>query len=230
MGNHYHLLIETVDPTLSRGMQHINGIYTQWYNVKRDRVGHMFQGRFKAFLIEEHAYLLNVARYVVLNPVRAKMVMDPENYNWSSYRVLAGISKAPDWLTTTNILRQFSDSRTKAQELYKKYVHEGVGLPSPMIEAGKGGILGSAQFIDEMRDKINEKISDKDIVVAKRMEGRPTLQELFEDVKDKKERNTTIVLAVCYLHYSAVEVGRLLGLDGSSVARIVKRENTRYQR
>src|SRR5258706_8306926 len=99
MDNHYHLLIETPDPNLSKGMRQLNGLYTQRFDRRHGRVGHVFQGRFKAILVERDSYLLELCRYVVLNPVRAKMVKQPKQYQWSSYRATAGIDAAPPFLT-----------------------------------------------------------------------------------------------------------------------------------
>ena len=147
MTNHYHLLIETVDPTLSRGMRQLNGVYTQGFNRRHDRVGHVFQGRYKAILVEKEAYLLELARYIVLNPVRAKMVPAPEDWEWSSYRATAGLDEAPPLLTTDWILSQFSDERKKAQRLYRRFVKKEVGR-SPWDDL-KGQIyLGSKEFIE----------------------------------------------------------------------------------
>lgn len=98
MGNHYHLLLQTHEANLSRLMRQLNGVYTQAFNRKHGLLGHLFQGRFKAILVDSAAYLLEVCRYVDLNPVRAKMVASPESYAWSSYRALAGLSSAPPWL------------------------------------------------------------------------------------------------------------------------------------
>ena len=84
MGNHYHLIIETIEGNISRGMRQLNGVYTQKFNWKHARTGHIFQGRFKAILIEKESYLLEVSRYVVLNPVRANMVECPEA--WRCHR------------------------------------------------------------------------------------------------------------------------------------------------
>src|SRR3989338_7626496 len=113
MNNHYHLVIQTTDPTLSRGMQHLNGTFTQWFNSKHGRVGHLFQGRFKAFLVEEHEYLLQAMRYVILNPVRAEMVTDPADYHWSSYRATIGLETAPEWLARKEVLKVFSKDRSE---------------------------------------------------------------------------------------------------------------------
>ena len=92
MTNHYHLLIETPNANLSRGMRHLNGVYTQWINRHNKRTGHIFQGRFRSILVEKESHLLELARYVVLNPVRAKMVRSPRDWRWSSYRATSGLS------------------------------------------------------------------------------------------------------------------------------------------
>lgn len=98
MNNHYHLLLETVDGNLWRGMRQLNGVYTQRFNRRHGLVGHLFQGRYKAILVQKDAYLLELARYVVLNPVRARMVLDPAEWPWSSYPVIIGEAPVPDWL------------------------------------------------------------------------------------------------------------------------------------
>ena len=97
MTNHYHLLVETPDGNLSKGMRHLNEVYTQRFNRKQHRIGHVFQGRFKAILLEKEAYLLELARYIVLNPVRMRMVGSAECWPWSSYRVTAGLESCPAW-------------------------------------------------------------------------------------------------------------------------------------
>src|SRR5207247_381934 len=91
MDNHYHLLLETPQGNLSAGMRQVNGVYTQRFNRRHGRVGHIFQGRFKAILVERESYLLELCRYLVLNPVRAGIVRQPERYRWSSYRATAGL-------------------------------------------------------------------------------------------------------------------------------------------
>ena len=92
MTNHYHLVIETLDNTLSKGMRQLNGVYTQCFNRHHGRVGHVFQGRYKAILVDREPYLLELVRYVVLNPIRANMVTSPEQWRWSSYHATAGAS------------------------------------------------------------------------------------------------------------------------------------------
>ena len=95
MGNHYHLVLRTREANLSRLMRHINGVYTQTFNRRHQLTGHLFQGRFKAILVDSDSYLLEVCRYVDLNPVRAHMVDRPDAYRWSSYRALAGLADRP---------------------------------------------------------------------------------------------------------------------------------------
>ena len=131
MGNHYHLLVETPEANLSKGMRQLNGVYTQRFNRTHARVGHVFQGRYKAILVEKHAYLLELARYVVLNPVRAKRVRQAGSWRWSSYRATVGTEAAPAWLETRAILSAFGKTESQAVERYIRFVAEGKGQPSP---------------------------------------------------------------------------------------------------
>lgn len=98
MTNHYHLVVETPDANLSKGMRQLNGVYTQASNRRHGRVGHLFQGRFKGILVDKEGYLLELTRYVVLNPVRAGMVAQPGQWSWSSYRAMVGEEASPEWL------------------------------------------------------------------------------------------------------------------------------------
>ena len=111
MDNHFHIVVETVDGNLSAGMRQLNGVYTQWHNRSHNRVGHVFQGRFKAIIVQREAYLLELARYVVLNPVRARMCSVPEDWPWSSYRSMLGQTQAPAWLERNWLLSQFGRDR-----------------------------------------------------------------------------------------------------------------------
>ena len=131
MSNHYHLLVETIDPTLSIGMRHLNGVYTQSYNRRHRRVGHVFQGRFKSILVDRDSYLLELCRYVVLNPVRAGFVKRASDYRWSSYKPTAGFANAPSFLHVDWILSQFGKNPRDAQEHYRKFVQAGGDSRSP---------------------------------------------------------------------------------------------------
>lgn len=104
MGNHYHLVLRTHRANLSQTMRHVNGVYTQTFNHRHTKVGHVFQGRFKAILVDSDAYLLTVCRYVDLNPVRARLVDDPASWRWSSYRMHIGLDRSPQWLDSGTLL------------------------------------------------------------------------------------------------------------------------------
>lgn len=158
MGNHYHLLIETPLGNITGVMHYLNSTYTGYFNRKYKRVGHLFQGRYKGFVIEKERYLLSVSRYIQLNPVRAKMVKRPEDYRWSSYSEYIGRGKKNGWLGCDWILGQYSKEEAKAKKLYKGFVEEGLGLKENPFEALKAGlILGSESFIDEIKKKIRLK-------------------------------------------------------------------------
>ena len=111
MDNHYHLLIQTPDGNLSKGMRQLNGVFTQSSNRRHSRVGHLFQGRFKAILVDSDAYLLELARYVVLNPVRAEMAKKADRWHWSSYRASVGLVSADEFLAVDGLLAQFAKRR-----------------------------------------------------------------------------------------------------------------------
>jgi putative transposase len=146
MPNHYHLLIETREPTLSRGMRQLNGVFAQAHNRRQGRSGHLFQGRFHAVLIEKEAHLLEVARYVVLNPCRANLCVAPEEWLWSSYRPTAGLDRSPPFLATDWLLKQFGRDRARARQRYREFV--AAPLPSDPWTRLRGQIfLGSDEFI-----------------------------------------------------------------------------------
>lgn len=135
MDNHYHLVLHTWLPNLSLLMRHINGVYTQRFNRRHGKVGHLFQGRFKAILVDRDAYLLEVCRYVELNRVRANLVKHPAQWPWCSYHVLAGLGPAPDWLDVGAVWgsllgRDAQDDRARAQAAlaYAALVQAGQGV------------------------------------------------------------------------------------------------------
>jgi putative transposase len=130
MTNHYHLVVETPEGNLAQGMRQLNGVYTQNVNRTHKRVGHVFQGRYQAILVEKDSYLLELARYVVLNPVRARMVNDAVEWPWSSYRAMIAQASPPSWLKTDWILGQFGTNRQQAIAHYIDFVRAGVGLPT----------------------------------------------------------------------------------------------------
>jgi putative transposase len=131
MGNHDHLVIETPKPNLRRGLRRLYGTYTQWFNRCHQRVGHLLQGRFKSLLVEKEGSLQELCRYVVLNPVRARMVAEAGGWAWSSYRATAGIQAAPGWLDVAAALSLFDRTMATARTTYRRFVAEGIYQPSP---------------------------------------------------------------------------------------------------
>lgn len=153
MENHYHLVMETPEPNLVRGMRRLNGVYTQAFNRRHKEVGHVFQGRYKAIVVDRENYLLELCRYVVLNPVRAKVVQRPEGWKWSSYRATVGKIAAPKWLAVEKVVSLFSGKQAN----YRKFVAEGIAKPS-VWKGLKGQIyLGGEGFLRRMQNLVEGK-------------------------------------------------------------------------
>ena len=226
MDNHYHLLIETLDGNLSKGMRHLNGVYTQYFNRKWKRTGHIFQGRYKSILIQKDSHLLEVCRYVVLNPVRAKMVESPANWKWSSYNGTAGINKLHKCLKPEWILGCFSKQKKKAMGNYVKFVADGIGKESIMNKVKAQCMLGTDDFIAEFEDYLAGIGKIPEIIKDQRMLNRPSLEGLFSQVGkgDRLKRDRVIKLAVRDFCYSQCEVADHLGLHYTTISGIMNRD------
>jgi REP element-mobilizing transposase RayT len=225
MGNHYHLLIETPEANLSRGMRQLNGIYTQNFNWKRHRSGHLLQGRYKAILVDKDEYLLELARYLMLNPVRAGMVESPEEYGWSSYRATTGKDKAPDFLTTDWLLARFGGTRGRARRRFADFVKEEVkNRTSPWTEL-KGQIyLGDESFVESLLQEFTGNRGKlQEVPKKQKFASRPGLSELFKGStwSDKKERNLAIFKAHVGTGYKLQEIADYLNMHYASISRIV---------
>jgi len=194
MSNHFHLVIETPEKTLSRGMQWLNGRYAQRFNRRHKRSGHLFQGRFHGVLVQRESHLLELTRYVVLNAVRAGMVGRPEDYRWSSYRATVGLEPAPEWLTTEWILRQFGAEPKKAAEAYAKFVDAGVGIErSPWDDLANQIYLGTAEWVGKMRELVEEEPRSEEHPRAQRCPARPTMEAVVEAVAKTFESSAEAV-------------------------------------
>jgi len=223
MSNHYHILIETPEPNLSRGMQLLNGVYTQRFNRYHKRFGHVLQGRYKAILVERESHLLELARYVVLNPVRAKMVRSAKDWLWSSYRATSGQSDVPEFLHVGWILSQFDSRRDRAVSAYRRFVRQGRGV-DVWEKLRAGSLLGSESFVEKMRPRLLDIPPDQNVLRRERDAARPSLEEIFEDVASKPDRDTCIYSAVRLHHYKLQEIGDYLGLHFSTISVIAKRQ------
>lgn len=219
MSNHYHLLIETPDANLSKGMHQLNGVYTQYFNRTHSHVGHVFQGRYKAILVQKDNYLLELARYIVLNPVRARMVRAAEDWPWSSYRATSGIVESPDWLSTDWLLLVFAKTRSTAIKRYREFVAEGKNQPSPWEQLRNQIFLGTDEYVDEIQSKLKLKQTLSEIPKVQRSKVAKPLDYYMNKYKD---RNRAIVNAYQSGGYSMKEVGEYFGVHYSSVSKIIK--------
>jgi putative transposase len=222
MDNHYHLVIETPDGNLSKGMRHLNGMYTQAYNKRYGRVGHLFQGRFKGILVQKDSHLLEVCRYVVLNPVRAKSSSHPRLYKWSSYQATSGMAQAHPCLTADEILGHFGQRRAPAQQNYRDFVLDGIGSNSIWEGLQAQSLLGVEGFAEGLRHLVVGKRQIREIPKGQRFAGRPTLAKLFaRRTSDKAIRDRLIEKAIREFGYSQMELASLLNLHYSTISRIL---------
>ena len=180
MTNHYHLVVQTSEPNLSRGMHWLNSVYAGWFNRVHNRSGHLFQGRFKAFLIDQEAYFAEVLRYVVLNPVRAKMVERPEDYRWSIYRATAGLESAPEWLDLDTVYPLFGGEREPAQAVYREFVLAKIGCEDRLWEKLTNQLyLGTEEWTKTMRGQVEAKPRSTDHPRTQRAVGRPKMHTII---------------------------------------------------
>jgi hypothetical protein len=223
MTNHYHLLVETPDGNLSKGMRHLNGVYTQTYNRVHNKVGHVFQGRFKAIIVDKEEYLLQLCKYIVLNPVKANLVENAEDWHWSSYRATVGFSKAPNFLNIKWILSQFHVDKQKSINEYINYVNNGKD-DTQLWKNLKGQIvLGKEKYIEKIKEFLNEKKNEQELASESRHIDRPELKILFEEntLVDKKSRNIKISLAYLKHGYTLKEIAKYLGLHYTTISKVI---------
>jgi hypothetical protein len=210
MGNHFHLVVETPQPNLARGMRRLNAAYAQGFNARYDRVGHVFQGRYKAVLIEKNAHLLEVCRYVVLNPVRAGLCTGPERWPRSSYRATAGIALPERFLTVDWVLSQFSERREEARRRYRAFVSEGNGV-------GPWGELRGAIYLGDERFAARRSVPNERIPEVPRAQWRPVRRPLAEVFRMHGDR----ALTVAYRDegYTMAEIADYLAVHYATVSR-----------
>jgi len=231
MSNHYHLMIETPDGNLSRIMKHINNSYTNYFNFKRKRAGHLLQGRYKAILIEADTYAAELSRYIHLNPLRAKMVSSPEEYKWSSYRFYSE-GAGPSWLSTGFVLGYFGTDPDERRRNYITYILEDVGKKSPDPLAGSvaSTILGTDDFVRDIREKYLEgRTSDRDIPALRELTRRPDIMMIKEAVEEafpgngRLARSAGIYLCHRFSGAKLKDIGDLYGISESGVTQAGKR-------
>ena len=229
MTNHYHLVVETPDGNLARGMRQLNGVYTQKINRRYRRGGHLFQGRYKAIVVDADGYLLELARYVVLNPVRAGMVGDPGAWTWSSYRAMTGEAAPPPWLATDRLLAQFSSDlgggdlggrgRADAVRRYRSFVAEGLGRESVWADLNRQVFLGDDRFVARMQALGRDRPGD---VAIPGVQRRPPAPPLDEIAARHRSRDAAIAAAHATGAYGYQRIAEAFGVHFTTVGRIVR--------
>lgn len=218
MSNHYHIMVETLDATLAQGMRQLNGVYTQRFNRRHDRVGHVFQGRYHAVLVKRESHLLEVARYIVLNPVRAGLVHAARDWRWSSYRATAGLTTSPAWLHT-KWLHTFFGATSDATREYRRFVSSGISQPSPWEDLRQQLYLGDDDFVLETQLRIGRAAVSAEVPLVQR---RALPQPISHFAHELPDRNRAIVNAFRDGGYTLKEIGEHFGLHYSHVGRIVR--------
>ncbi|MEA2022262.1 MAG: transposase [Candidatus Caldatribacteriota bacterium] len=221
MDNHYHLLVETPEGNLSKGMRQLNGLYAQHFNRKHQRVGHLLQGRYKALLVDKENYLLELCRYIVLNPLRAGLVKDPQKYRWSSYPATIGDERIPG-LFSEWILAQFAEDKEKAIRLYQAFVLSGIKAASPLKSVKEQLILGKESFTSKIEHLLQGKEKLKEIPRKQRYITRPPLNAVLK-FRDKKERNQVMYIAHLQYAYTLKEIAEYLNIHYTTVSKVVKK-------
>lgn len=219
MSDHYHLLVETPDSNLSKGMRQLNGVYTQRFNGTHNRNGNVFQGRYKAILVHRDAYLLELARHIVLNPVRSEMVRSARDWRWSSYRATTGEVKAPPWFQRSELLAAFAETEDEAVTLYRRFVVKGKRRPSPWGQLKYQIFLGPDGFAEAMRRRYP---LGRDPDEIPRAQERRLAKPLDVYETEYPTRNDAIAAAYASGDYTMKEIGDFFGLHLSHVSRIVQ--------
>ena len=236
MGNHYHLLLETPSANLAAGMRKVNGWYTQKFNRRHRRSGHLFEGRYKSVLVQKEAHLLELCRYLVLNPVRAGMVKSPGDWPWSNFRATSGGAEKPEWLETDWTLAQFARGRNAAGRAYRRFVMAGKGLVSPLKAVRRQIYLGDDGFLKEMRRRLDDREPDTEIPVSQRRPWSVGLEDVRRavaksfDVPDSAlsrrrggdEKVAAIYLARKLTGLTGAQIGAAFGVKPARVSNAVR--------
>ena len=233
MKNHYHILLETPRSNLSQILHHINGAYTSYFNAKSERSGHLFQGRYKAILVEKDAYCQELSRYIHLNPVRAGLVESSSEFPWSSYPYYIGLKKRPAWLNTYDVLGYFDKDESLARKHYRGFVERAMGTKteSPLKDIFASTFLGSEEFITWAKEKwIGFKNADtRNIPVLREMADGPSLEHIEKTVDSIIGREHLLYKKFCisasHQHggHSLKEIGAYYGMRGSAVSQSSRR-------
>ena len=238
MSNHYHLLVQTPRANLPEVMKYINGSYTSYINTKRQSVGHLFQGRYKAILIDADSYAQELSRYIHLNPVRAEIVSKPEEYRWSSYQCYTGKEKSPKWLTMQFILDCFDEQTSIGQRKYREFVEDKIGqrYDDPIKDAVASSILGGEEFIQRIKRKyLQGRDADRNVpgLTELRKRSVPEIMKVIQKEMKGDERLQKGAGIYLWHRYSGLrlkEIGEYFGISESGVTQASKRFGMRLEK
>ena len=239
MNNHYHLVIETPEGNLSKAMQFLQTSYSVFYNNRHERKGHLFQGRYKAKLVQADVYLQQLSRYLHLNPERAKMIKNCEEYKWSSCQYYVGKKKAPGWLKVDFILDMFSEVKEKAYENYKEFIKSEQTIYEKVLKEIRGNvILGDEKFKEMIKQKylLGQK-DNKEFAGLKEIIGGQVCPDRIKAEVDNKlqdirlSRKIKIYLMCKYTQNRLREIGKEFGgVSYSAVSQVCRRIEKKRKR
>ncbi len=227
MSNHYHLLLQTPAGNLSQIMRHINGAYTTYFNIKRKRSGHLFQGRYKAILVEFDEYAMELTRYIHLNPVRVGMVARPEEYRWSSYKNYIGQAASPTWLKIETALDYFGKKKKEAMNKYRSFVEDLLWkeYESPVKNTFGATVLGTPEFIDMVTaEHLSDKGADRAVPGMRQFKSNPEPDKILKVVtaaigeNKKLARQVAMYLCHKYSGKKLRDIGDLFGVGETAIA------------
>ncbi len=219
MGNHYHVMIETVDGNLTQGMRQLNAMYSQAFNRRHRLAGHVLQGRYKGILVQKESHLLELSRYVVLNPVRAGMVPAPGDWPWSSFSATIAQVSAPTWLCVEWILDQFGHEPESARQCYEAFVLAGIGRSSPLAATRHQVILGDTKFVEQQRQLLRQ----ANLRAITRGQRRLVAKTLQEYAMSSVDRDVAMFRAYESTAFTMLEIGEYFGVSDKTVSRAVRR-------
>ncbi len=235
MGNHYHLLVETPSGGLSSGMKSLNGRYAQWFNWRHHRRGHFLEGRFRGVLVQKESHLLELHRYIVLNPIRAGLVERPGDWEWSSYRATAGSDKNPQWLNVDWTLGQFAKGRSAARLAFRRFVVEGKVSGREIEQLERGGLIGDEAFAKQIRAILGGRRISDEIPLRQRPFAETTLDQIRRAVAKEwrvaqsglsrprggEDKMAAIYLARKLTRLGGREIGAAFGVKPARVSNVV---------
>lgn len=249
MSNHYHMLIRTPHANLSAGMHDLNSGYATLFNRRHRRTGALFQGRFKAIMVEQESHASQVSRYIHLNPVRAGIVAMPEDHRWSSYSVYRfhePAAEAPAWLDWKTVVAEYGHTTDQARRAYCKFVEAGIKAPPrPLLNNVVGGMfIGSERWVEERQKELCRAAPLKDVPQQKRARWRPNAESILQVVCDafdvapeflsqsRLHHNDARVAAIYLLRLlTDVKVGQLAcdfgGVSSAAISKLISRADAR---